>query len=69
VGGVRTHMDDSGGWSAMNGPIEPGAVPLLRTSALARHYGSGTGLVRAVDGIDLSVNAGETVAVIGPSGC
>jgi putative ABC transport system ATP-binding protein len=53
----------------MTGPIEPGAESLLRTSALAKHYGSGTGLIRAVDSIDLSVNASETVAVMGPSGC
>jgi len=32
-------------------------------------YGSGTGLVRAVDGVDLEVARGETVAVMGPSGC
>ena len=29
----------------------------------------GSGLVRAVDGVDLDVAAGETLAVMGPSGC
>jgi putative ABC transport system ATP-binding protein len=36
---------------------------------LAKQYGSGQALVRAVDGVDLDVAAGETVAVMGPSGC
>ena len=46
----------------------PGA-PVLRASGLRKDYGSGTGLVRAVDGVDLEVAAGQTVAVMGPSGC
>jgi putative ABC transport system ATP-binding protein len=43
--------------------------PLLRARGLRKQYGSGAGLVRAVDGVDLDVVAGETVAVMGPSGC
>jgi putative ABC transport system ATP-binding protein len=42
---------------------------VLRASGLHKHYGTGEGLVRAVDGVDLEVAAGETVAVMGPSGC
>jgi ABC-type lipoprotein export system ATPase subunit len=41
----------------------------LRAVDLRKHYGAGTGLVRAVDGVDLAVASGETVAVMGPSGC
>jgi ABC-type lipoprotein export system ATPase subunit len=36
---------------------------------LRKEYGKGEGLVRAVDGVDLDIDAGETVAVMGPSGC
>jgi ABC-type lipoprotein export system ATPase subunit len=36
---------------------------------LRKTYGTGEGLVRAVDGVDLEVAAGEMVAVMGPSGC
>jgi ABC-type lipoprotein export system ATPase subunit len=43
--------------------------PVLRTHALAKDYGEGAGLVRAVAQVDLEVAAGETVAVMGPSGC
>jgi ABC-type lipoprotein export system ATPase subunit len=45
------------------------ATPVLRARGLHKHYGTGDGLVRAVDGIDLEVASGETVAVMGPSGC
>jgi putative ABC transport system ATP-binding protein len=42
---------------------------LLSARGLCKDFGSGDGLVRAVDGVDLDVCAGETVAVMGPSGC
>jgi putative ABC transport system ATP-binding protein len=42
---------------------------LVRARALRKDYGSGQGLVRAVDGVDLEVARGETLAVMGPSGC
>jgi putative ABC transport system ATP-binding protein len=42
---------------------------LVRARGLRKEYGSGEGLVRAVDAVDLDVARGETVAVMGPSGC
>ncbi|WP_204072310.1 ABC transporter ATP-binding protein [Planotetraspora phitsanulokensis] len=44
-------------------------MSVLRARGLRKDYGKGEGLVRAVDGVDLDVRAGETVAVTGPSGC
>jgi putative ABC transport system ATP-binding protein len=42
---------------------------VLRVHELRMTYGRGTGLVTALDGVDLEVAPGETVAVMGPSGC
>ncbi|MEM9529682.1 MAG: ABC transporter ATP-binding protein [Pseudomonadota bacterium] len=41
---------------------------MITTQQLARHFQVGDSLVRALDGVDLQVNAGEFVAVMGPSG-
>ena len=38
--------------------------PVLQTRGLRKNYGAGEVLVRAVDGVDLDVAAGETVVVV-----
>ncbi|MEU8272472.1 ABC transporter ATP-binding protein [Sphaerisporangium sp. NPDC049002] len=45
-----------------------GPENLLEISDLAVSYRSRSGVVRAVDGVDLTVRAGEIVAVVGESG-
>jgi putative ABC transport system ATP-binding protein len=47
---------------------DPPAV-LVHARGLRKDYGSGPGLVRALDLVDLDVGRGEAVAVMGPSGC
>jgi putative ABC transport system ATP-binding protein len=42
---------------------------LLQVRGLVRQHGQGQSLVRAVDGVDLDVPAGQLLAVMGPSGC
>ena len=43
--------------------------PILDVSGLKVHFGSADGAIRAVDGVDLTVNEQETVALVGESGC
>ncbi|GAA0424545.1 hypothetical protein GCM10010160_60240 [Acrocarpospora corrugata] len=46
----------------------PIVSPILRASGLRMRYGQGSGIVHALDGVDLDVATGETVAVMGASG-
>ena len=45
------------------------ATPLLRVEDLRTQFFTSRGVVHAVDGISFEVNRGETVAVVGESGC
>ncbi len=44
-------------------------MSLIQTQGLTKTYGSGDTAVTALDHVNLSVNAGEFVAIMGPSGC
>ena len=42
--------------------------PLVSMKRLERHYHMTSGIVRALDGIDLDINEGERIILLGPSG-
>src|SRR5512142_1815858 len=44
-------------------------APLLEIKGLKTHFSTDDGIVRAVDGVDISINRGETLCVVGESGC
>ena len=46
----------------------PNRAPLLRFNQVRRHYGEGDATVRALDGVDLSIDTSEFVAITGASG-
>ncbi|RYG62299.1 MAG: MacB family efflux pump subunit [Alphaproteobacteria bacterium] len=44
------------------------AMPLISLQSIGRHYQSGESVIKALDGIDLEIRAGEFVAIMGQSG-
>jgi oligopeptide transport system ATP-binding protein len=61
----------------MSAVLKPApAQPLLQVSDLVKHFGVGgglfgapAGLVRAIDGVSFTLNRGETLGLVGESGC
>ena len=43
--------------------------PILRTVGLKKYFKTGSGLLHAVDDVNLSIQKGETLGVVGESGC
>jgi peptide/nickel transport system ATP-binding protein len=50
-------------------PSGPDSVPVLDVQGLQTHCFTHDGIVKAVDGVDLQVGAGEIVGLVGESGC
>jgi peptide/nickel transport system ATP-binding protein len=44
-------------------------MPLLDIKGLKTHFSTDDGILQAVDGVDISINKGETLCVVGESGC
>ena len=44
-------------------------APLLDIRGLKTHFSTDDGIVQAVDGVDIAIGRGETVGIVGESGC
>src|SRR4249919_2436102 len=49
--------------------VQAAEAPLLDIRGLKTHFATDDGIVQAVDGVDIAVGRGETVCVVGESGC
>jgi peptide/nickel transport system ATP-binding protein len=49
--------------------MQDAASPLLEIRGLKTHFATDDGMVQAVDGVDITIGRGETVGVVGESGC
>ena len=50
-------------------PSNQSEQALLRVRDLKVHFRTDDGILHAVDGVDLHINRGETLGVVGESGC
>jgi peptide/nickel transport system ATP-binding protein len=52
----------------LSAPPDPAALPVLEVEGLQTHFFTHGGVVKAVDGVDLQVRAGEILGLVGESG-
>ncbi len=45
------------------------SIPLIQTQGLKKYFKTPGGLLHAVDGVDLAIEKGKTLGVVGESGC
>lgn len=45
------------------------SIPLIQTKNLKKYFPTARGMLHAVDGIDITIDKGETLGMVGESGC
>jgi putative ABC transport system ATP-binding protein len=53
---------------AIGDAFSASAIPVIRTTAISKHFRMGDSVVAALDGIDLAIAKGEFCSIMGPSG-
>jgi len=66
---LATASGREAGAAAAPGPASDAAAPLLAVEGLTTHFFMRRGVIKAVDGVGFSLASGETLAIVGESGC
>jgi peptide/nickel transport system ATP-binding protein len=67
--GMTQAMNGSASMLGRETPGEPGVAPLLAVEGLCTIFDTRRGIFKAVDGVSFRVDPGETLAIVGESGC